>query len=399
MKKIKLIQSIVFILVILFTSLSSVVAVPSVGVCVNAVVTEISPSQIDKNEEFVVGINIENCGQDTPEKVSFEITNLPEDITVVENLKTEITKFSYSTSERYITYHMRASNDASAGTHTIDMKLNYDGSSKTYKVNINLKGEKADLQIESISTLPKQVYIGEVVELDLGIKNYGNGIAKNVNVKLDYDLIGINEVSLGSFDMDESNVALFKFKVSKLGLIEVPVIISYEDDFGMQNVNSVIKLTSFNKKTTLNIASMKTTPMLPMVGDSVELVMRIENFGEAEINSIKINVEHPFEGNKETFIGTLKAGEDGPSILSFMVDEAGEYEVPVTITYRDDFGVESISETLKISVVNVDESSNSTYVIVFLLLVICVLIYYNFKIKNAKDKIIKQLMKGKNNNK
>ena len=51
---------------------------------------------------------------------------------------------------------------------------------------------------------------------------------------------------------------------------------------------------------------MKTTPALPMVGDSVELVMRVENFGEKEINSIKVNIDHPFEGNKETFIGTLK---------------------------------------------------------------------------------------------
>lgn len=378
-------------------------AVSNPGLCVNVVVTEIEPNQIDIGEEFVLGINIENCGEDIASDVSFEIISLPTDISVVEDLKTEISQLSYSSSERYISYHMRAKNDAVPGIHNIKMKLNYgDGETSMneyYDVKVSISGEESDLQIDSVVLSPEQIYVGEVVELDLGIKNFGDGVANNLNIKLDYDLEGISEVSLGSLDSLEVKEGIFKFKLNSAGLINVPVIISYEDDFGEGVVKTDIKLTALEKKKRLNIASTKLTPVLPVIGERVEFVMRIENFGEEEINSIKVSVDHPFSGIKESFIGTLKSGEDGPSILTFIPDKVGEFKVPVTITYRDEFGEESITEVLNISVVDLEEGSGTSVVIGLLVVVICGLMYFNFKTKKSKDKIIKQLMKGKHSNK
>jgi len=387
--------SIIFTTFVLSFMSVSVVAV-DVGLCVDAVVTQINPSLVDKGEEFVVGINIENCGDDIPTDVSFQITQMPEDFTVVEDLKTQISQLSYSSSERYISYHMRAKSDATPGVHNIKMRLDYgDGQTymnRLYDVTVSVKGDEADLELESIFSDPEEVYVGEVNELNLMIKNYGVGVAKNLNVKLDYDLIGVSQVSLGALDFEESKSAGFKFKLDDVGLVEIPVIVSYEDDFGSKEMKTNIKLTVFAKKQILNIASIKSMPVLPKVGDTVEMILRIENFGEKDVNSIRVSVDHPFSGVTESFIGTLESDEDGPSILTFVVDKEGDFEFPVSISYRDEFGEQSFIENIKLSVLPEEESSSSTYIIVFLLVVIALMLWFNFKVKRKKDEIIQQLM-------
>ncbi len=103
-------------------------------------------------------------------------------------------------------------------------------------------------------------------------------------------------------------------------------------------------------KAELSIASLKTNPVLPRKGETVELTMRIENTGDGTAKEVEVYLDHPFQGLKQSFIGALDSDEDGPSILTFIVDESGEFEFPVTISYKDDFGVNEIKTNVKIEV-------------------------------------------------
>ncbi len=283
--------SILFILmIILIMGLGS----SATDYCVSAEVSDISPSSIGINEEFTVGIQIENCGNDMPEIISFELLNPPVDILIKEPLIINISNLYYGNSERFITYHMRTSDDAQPGTHLIETRLSYGDAefsiSKDYNITINVIGDEAEL----------------------------------------------------------------------------------------------------------SIASLKTNPVLPRKGETVELTIRIENTGDGTAKSVEVYMDHPFKGLKQSFIGALDSNEDGPIVLTFIVDEIGEFEIPVTISYKDDFGNNEIKTNISLTILKKELNIGG---IIFVILIIAVFgggIYYFIKTKKSKDKIIHQLLQGEN---
>ena len=397
----KLTYLLLLIFAISLTGISTAETISSGNVCVNAELQEISPSSIGIDEEFTLGVNLESCGTKTPEDVTFEIISIPSDIIVTENLVTKVPKLFYSTSERHLTYHMRTTTDAKAGPHLIKMKLTYANKPvetvKYYEVEIRVIGEDAEPRISSVKTNPEYIYEGDTVDLRLGIENFGETIAKSVSVSLDHEFKGIKTSTIGTLGLNESQTALFKFKANKSGEFEIPVIIAYEDDFGKQKDEYDIKITVLDKKGSLNLASVKVDPVLPYMGDTVELTMRIENSGDRTINSIRVYADHPFKGLKESFIGTLDPNEDGPAVITFIVDQAGEYEIPVTITYTDDFGEEQIETKINLIVLESSSGAGTAAIVLLILAVIGGLIYNNYRTKKSKDEIIKQLMEDSGN--
>ena len=149
-------------------------------------------------------------------------------------------------------------------------------------------------------------------------------------------------------------------------------------------------------KAELGIASLKTNPVLPKKGETVELTLRIENTGDGTAKSVEVFVDHPFQGLKQSFIGALDSNEDGPAVLTFIVDEPGEFEFPVTVSYYDDFGKGEMKANVNL---NVLKKETNIKTIIFTILIIAVFawgIYYFRKTKKAKDRTIHQLLQGEN---
>lgn len=390
----------IFLLAITLTGIPEAAAIFIPEECVTAQIQGINPSSVRIDDEFTLGIDLEVCGGKIPENITFAITSIPPDIIVTEDLVTKIPELFYSTSQRYIRYHMRTTQDANPGPHLIKMELVYGKdvlTTKHYEVEVRVIGEDAEPRISSLKTVPEYIYEGDSVDLRLGIENYGETIAKSVLVTLDHEFEGIKEATLGTLDLNGSQTALFKFKANKSGELTIPVFIEYEDDFGRHKDEYDIKLTVLGKKGSLNIASVKVDPVLPYRGDTVELTMRIENFGDRTINSIRVYTDHPFKGLKESFIGTLDPKEDGPAVVTFIADQTGEFEIPVTISYLDDFGEEQIKTKVNLIILETDEGAGKAIMVLLVLAVIVGLVYYNYKTTKSKDKIIKQLMKGVDN--
>lgn len=391
-----------FVLVLAISSLGSNIAEAGSGdECLRAVVEDISPSSVGIDEEFTVGISLENCGTQIPENITFEIISIPPDIIVTESLVAHFPRFVYSNSERQLRYHMRTTPDAKPGPHIIKMKLTYGNKdvkrTTYYEVEVIVIGEHAEPRISSVRTNPEYIYEGDTVDLRLGIENFGKAIAKSVDVGLDHGFKGIKNTTLGTLGLNSSQTALFKFKANRSGTFEIPVIINYEDDYGIQKDEYNIKINVLDKKGSLNLASVKVDPVLPHTGDTVELTMRIENSGERTINSIRVYADHPFKGLKESFIGTLDTNEDGPAVITFVADKAGEYQIPVTITYIDDFGEEQIETKVNLIVMKKDSGAGTALLIFLILAIIGGLIYYNYRTIRSKDAVIRQLMEGGGN--
>lgn len=282
------------VLAIAFLFLVGNVSALNEGYCVIAEVSDISPSSIGIGEEFTVGIQIENCGDKIPEYVSFELLNPPTDITIKEPLIIDIPKLYYGNSERFITYHMRTTDDAQPGTHLIKTRLSY--------------GKAQD------------------------------SIIRNYNIT--FEVIG-----------DEAE---------------------------------------------LSIASIKIDPVLPVKGETVELTLRIENTGDGTAKSVSIYADHPFQGLKQSFIGALDLNEDGPAVLTFIVDEVGEFEFPVTISYYDDFGSNEIKTNVNLTVLKKKVNIGAIILAILIIAAFGGGIYYFIKTKRSKDNIIHQLLQGEN---
>lgn len=260
------------------------------GICVDAVVSDINPSSVGINEDFTVGILIDNCGETISDNVVFEITKVSPHITIKEPLVQEVGKMGYANSQRFILYHMRTMGDAKPGEYQIDYKL-----------------------------------------------TYGNNLAQ----------------------------------------------ITKEENFS---------ITIVGDNAELSIASIKTSPTLPVQGETVELTLRIENYGDGTANSIRVYADHPFQGIKEAYIGTLDPDEDGPVVFTFIADNHGQFEIPVTISYEDDFGREEVKKSIQVSVL--EKKSNVMGIILAAIFVLIILggVLYFIKVKRAKDKIIHQLL-------
>jgi len=263
--------------------------------CVDAVVTDISPSSIGIDEEFTIGILLDSCGNLPSEKISFEFLDLSENIYVKEPLIKNIT--SGYVGDRFLLYHMKASDNITPGEYSLKYKLKYSG---------------------------------------------------------DGDTMFLKE---GNFSV-----------------------------------------TIIGDEAKLNIASVKIDPVIPRKGNTIELTLRIENFGDGDANSIKIKLDHPFEGIKESYIGTLESDEDGPAIFTFIVNKKGEFEFPIEIDYEDDFGKHKIVSKLNLSVIGADTNWVNILLIFFVIIIIVAFIFYYLKTKEEKEKIIEQVLKGNNNN-
>lgn len=260
------------------------------GYCIDAFLTGIDPTSVGISEDFTVGILIDNCGDEIPEKVRFEITDLSPYMTVKEPMSIDIGKMGYSNSKRFLLYHMRTLDNAIPGEYEIRYKLYY------------------------------------------GKENF---------------------------------------------------IIEKEGSFF---------ITVTGERAELDISSVRSDPTLPEEGKTVDLILRIENFGEGIANSVKVNADHPFQGKKEAFIGTLNPDEDGPVVFTFIASESGEFSIPVSISYQDDFGEHAIDTSIKFFVMETEEDlSMYVYGAVIAVLFIAAILLLLRK-NRKKDRVIKQIL-------
>ncbi len=236
---------------LLFLSVLPFVITLDVGLCVNAEVSDISPSSIKIGDEFTIGIHIENCGTTLPQNVSFEILSLPADISVKEQLIIQIPKIQYANSERFIVFHMKLDNEAESGAYVIKTRLSYGEEIKMIKddeILISAIGDEAELSVASVKISPVLPYKGDTVELTLRIENTGKGTAKSVEIYADHPFQGLKKSFIGALDANEDGPIVLTFIADKVGEFEIPIIISYKDDFGVNEIQKEINLTILRKK-------------------------------------------------------------------------------------------------------------------------------------------------------
>lgn len=263
--------------------------------------------------------------------------------------------------------------------------------------------ERSCVSVAVTDISPTSTEIGEEFTVGLAIENCGDITAENVTFEL-YgvsETIGVKEPLtkyIGSLTYANTNRFLvYHMKVLESALpgnYQFNYRVSYDaGDFSSIEEGS-FSTTVIGEEADLGIASFKTTPVLPVEGETVELTIRIENSGEGTAKSVAVYMDHPFKGLKQSFIGTLESDEDGPVVLTFIADTAGEYNFPVVISYIDDFGAHEVRTQVNLSIL--DKPSNvGGIIIAFVFLgLIGGGVFYFLRMRRSKDKIIHQLLRG-----
>lgn len=266
------------------------------------------------------------------------------------------------------------------------------------------EGSCVDVSVNDVS--PSSVGIDEEVTVGILIENCGT-----INPQVvEFELVDVSpflqvkeslKKNIGSLSYANSE----RFIVYHIRIAEDAVpgeyIINYRLSYGQTSLTlkeeGSFTITVTGEEADLNIASIKTDPTLPYEGDTVELTLRIENFGEGVANSVRVFVDHPFQGLKQSFIGSLDPDEDGPAVLTFIAHKDGEFNFPVTISYQDDFGLHEIATNVNLTILNKKINWVGIIITVALIALGTWFVVHYFRTKRKKDTIIQQLLEGNSN--
>ena len=105
-------------------------------------------------------------------------------------------------------------------------------------------------------------------------------------------------------------------------------------------------------------------------GQAFTLIARLENTGTDDAKSVRVQIDLPFSGNNESFIGTIEPGNDAPAVFNLVADESGIRSYTLSASYTDDEGTHTVSEPLTLEVA---ESSGSMVIIVVAAVVVVLL--------------------------
>ena len=76
-------------------------------------------------------------------------------------------------------------------------------------------------------------------------------------------------------------------------------------------------------------------------GDAVSLIIRLENTGTDNANSVKASIDLPMSGGKDAYVGKIEPNNDAPAVFALQAGNPGTYPYNLTVQYEDDYGVQT----------------------------------------------------------
>lgn len=234
-------------------------------------------------------------------------------------------------------------------------------------------------QTESGYVLP-----GDEVEVHLTIANSGQSPADDIFIRIAEESPSLAPKTSGSFHVEnleegESEEIVFNL-ISDTdldpGIREIPLDMSYYSVDGILVSQTAAFSLDVRGRAQLGIASIKTDPVRVMQGDQYDLIIRLENTGTGDATSTKAEIDLPFSGNKESFIGKIKPDNDAPAVFTLDAGEADDYEYALTVTYEDDWGVHTEEFPLTMPVRSKGDGSIIVFGVVIIALIAAGAWYY-----------------------
>jgi hypothetical protein len=397
----------VLLIILAMVPLSSIGAYnPPSNANLQIMAVEINPQPARPGEDMFIKINIENYGNSAAEDVIVELEenfpfrfkyhNIEHDYLHNTNTTIRIPKISaYGHYEAF--YYFTVDSQAKSGEYELGFRISRTkegilGLVKNFKIDVE---GTPDLTLVNSSFSSTNIEPGDEFTLKTTVVSVGTGNAKNIRISLSLDdnstIIPLEDSSIfiPRLDAGEPMTVEFKLQLSQdapTTSYNIPIQITGFDETESIRINSY-EMIGFDAlaRANLNIASIKTEPVIGTTGNDLKLSVRIENVGLGEATSVKASIQDlRFTGVKEAFIGKIEPDDDNPAVFTLLPDRSGSFNYILRIDYEDDFGKHYMEEDL---VLVVRPGDGSTLIIIFFLLVIgsIIFLYYRKRLKRESS--------------
>jgi len=275
-------------------------------------------------------------------------------------------------------YKIRVDPTALDGSYTIVYKFMEGTAHKEYKHTIQILSRKPELEIVSASETTAAP--GQIVELVLGIRNIGNGFAKEILVGLEEDrtvtstgiVVEREFASLGaSFDFvsnlnpgDDAKafISLAVNPNAEQKTYMVPIIIKYKDSNGTAYTETTYVGMKIGQEPEIDAVISEAEPAV-FPGGKSDITIDLFNIGVGTAKYVvaELSTKAGKLDQEKVFIGTLEADDfDSFSVklaVSPTVDPAKENWVNVKLVYKNQYGEQrEVEKALLLKVGSVAEA-------------------------------------------
>lgn len=355
-------------------------------------VSDITPNPARPGEDLLIKVNVENNGDNPAENVQIGIEELYP------------FTFKYSTSGIYgsgtnaertfqikhirehskveIDFHFMVDAKADSGDHQLEFTIkDNSGTSFSKRIPIRIEGNP-DLVLIGTEILPAKgsnrdninnssseaITPGQEFYLRTAVKNAGNGNAKNVRVMLNLNgsspLISLEDNVRFFENLNAGSSENLSFKLllgsnADVQPYKIPLRITASNDAETFQIDKAQEIgIDVLNQAKIDISSLKFDPEMPVKGQQVSMVLRLENVGEGEARFVKARLEGlAGSGNTTVFLGRLAKDDDAPAVFNFVPKKTGEQSANLVVEYEDDFGNHQLSENLTFNVNSPDGSN------------------------------------------
>ncbi len=253
------------------------------------------------------------------------------------------------------------------------------GQSVRQPIPVNVNTQIALLKkpaLTAIKTVPEGVNPGDDISARVVLRNDGLSRADQITVTVNSSSPAITQktpstFNVGSLLKGENATLDMVFSTDKktpIGINRVCLTITYANPDGSVTTQNEVIGIHVKGKAKIGIASVSMDPVRIKKGDAVSLIIRLENTGTDNANSVKASIDLPMSGGKDAYVGKIEPDNDAPAVFALQAGNPGTYPYNLTVRYEDDYGVQTQTETLQMTVIDGD----STGLIVAILLILII---------------------------
>jgi hypothetical protein len=239
------------------------------------------------------------------------------------------------------------------------------GQSVRQPVPVNVNTQIALLKkpaLSAIKTVPEGIAPGDEVPARVILRNDGQSRADQVTVTVNCSSPSITQKTPSTFHagslMKGENTSIdmvfLTDKNAPIGINRVCLSITYANPDGTTTRQDEVIGIHIRGRAKIGIASLTTDPVRIRKGDPVTLVIRLENTGTDNANSVKASIDLPFAGSRDAYIGKIEPDNDAPAVFALQAGDPGTYAYNLSVQYEDDYGLQVRQERLQVTVLDGD---------------------------------------------
>lgn len=371
---------------IIFTAVAILLLIIPVSAELEIALDKLSPQPVEPGQDLTLSVTLSNGNSDAD---SVTIAIDPDPSIILKNNNDRVINegriIKYGAVAE--TYLLHIDPRAYSGFYEIEFMMRWMSNDQLRVINktFNVVVQGApQLAISNITIDPDLISPKDMFNITFLLSNEGTGIARDAQItaatsSLPFVPAGADTKIVKNLQPGESVQMNFPLLVKDKTVISsysIPIKMDYKDETGKNMSSQSLVGVKIFGNAELSIESIKTEPQNPVKGDPVTITMRIENSGNGDARSVKVDLNIPFEGTKTAFLGKIKPDDDAPGVFMIYAMESGDTPYTANIEFEDDLGKHTVTQALILNVRDTNKNGTVISVIVVLLAVVALIFYF-----------------------